>query len=170
MTPAATNNPAVLVELARGIAAENPDFQAVLGPGVGDRSTHAFMRRLRATAMQIFGVDYSERKICGQTSLAVDFYFPDDQVIVEVALGLPNPASEFEKDVLKAVMAQETGHAVKRLLLISRPGGARKCSQPGRNAVIAWAQSKHDLLVEIADLHGTPRKRARRLRGSIASQ
>jgi hypothetical protein len=164
MTPAQSDKSSILVDLARGIAAENPDFQAVLGPGAGDHSTHAFMRRLRATAIQVLGVDFSEQKICGQTLLAVDFYFPDEKVIVEVALGLPNPASEFEKDILKAIMAQESGNAVRKLVLISRPGGAKKCAQPGRRAVVGWAQSKHGIKIEVHDLHGEPRKRARRLR------
>src|SRR5438046_2029426 len=138
--------------MARAIAAENPAFQTVLGPGAGDHSTQAFMRRLREGARKAFGCDYSEKKICGENSLAVDFYFPQEKVIVEVALGLPNPSTEFEKDVLKAIMAQETGHPVKTLLLISRPGGVKKCAQPGRSAVIAWAKAKHGLTVAVHDL------------------
>lgn len=156
------DKPAVLLEMARSIASENPAFQAVLGPGAGDRNTHAFMRRLREAALQVFGSDYSEKKICGKTDLAVDFYFPHEKVIVEIALGLPNPATEFEKDVLKAIMAQETGQPVERLMLISRPGVIKKCAQPGRSAVIAWAKAKHSLSIEVYDLHGEPRKRRRR--------
>ena len=37
-----------------------------------------------------FEIECWERKICGETSYAVDFYFPDEATIVEVALGLPN--------------------------------------------------------------------------------
>ena len=44
----------------------------------------------------------SERRLCGDTSFAADFFFQDDATIVEIALGLINPASEFEKDILKA--------------------------------------------------------------------
>jgi hypothetical protein len=150
------------VEIARGIAAENPDFQAILGPGVGDRATGEFMRRLRASAIDEFGNDYSEKKLCGDTSLAVDFYFLEEQTIVEVALGLPNPGSEFEKDVLKALMAQECGQPVRRLKFISRPGAKKKCAQPGRSAVIAWAKAKHDLTIEVDELPGQPRLRVRR--------
>lgn len=158
------DKPTLLVEMARTIAAENPTFQEVLGPGAGDYCTSAFMRRLRDTAKQVFGADYSEKKICGETSLAVDFYFPQERTIVEVALGLPNPSTEFEKDVLKAIMAQETGQSVVRLVLISRAGGIKKCAQPGRVAVKVWARSKHGLEIEVHDLPGEPRKRKRRTR------
>jgi hypothetical protein len=117
---------------------------------------------VRESALRVFGFDYSEKKVCGQNSLAVDFYFHEEEIIVEVALGLPNPASEFEKDVLKAIMALETGQKVRSLVLISRPGGVKKCAQSGRRAVIAWAKANHGLIVEVHDLHGEPRKRKRR--------
>jgi len=73
------DRPAELVDIARRLAAENPDFQAVLGPGEGDRATHSLMRQLRERVCKHFGVDYSEKKICGETSLAVDFYFPEEE-------------------------------------------------------------------------------------------
>ena len=153
--------------MAQEIAGARPDFHAVLGPGLGDRATGAFMQELRKRALAIFGTDYSERKVCGATSLAVDFYIPDEGTIVEVALGLPNPASEFEKDVLKAVMAQECGSKVSRLFFISRPGGEKKCAQPCRTAVRDWAQARHGLLIEVHDLDGEVRKRRRRARSTI---
>lgn len=135
------------------------------GAGDGDRATHEFMRRLRDDAIAAFGGDYSECKMCGDTAFAADFYFPEDATIVEVALGLPNPASEFEKDILKAFMARESGFAVRRLLFISRSGAAQKCQQPGRGAIRDWARSKHDLEIEIHELPGQPRKRQRRAMG-----
>lgn len=162
------DRPARLLALARAIATASPDFQAVLGPGDGDRATHAFMRQLRERAAEAFGADYSERRVCGETSLAVDFYFPDEGAIVEVALGLPNPASEFEKDVLKAIVPQELGYNVDRLFFISRPGAAKKCEQPGRTAVKEWARTKHPLLIEVHELDGKPRRRHRRSRSRTA--
>ena len=159
-----TDRATTLLALAREIASASSDFQAVRGPGVGDRATHEFMRRLRERAVAAFGSDFSERKVCGDTALAVDFYFPDEGTIVEVALGLPNPASEFEKDILKALMAQESGHDVRRLFFISRSGGEKKCAQPGRTAVRDWARGKHHLLIEVHELPGEPRRRRRRPR------
>jgi hypothetical protein len=120
------------------------------------------MRQLRDLAVAELGADYSEKKICGATDFAVDFYFPAEATIVEVALGLPNPASEFEKDILKAIMAQDAGNQVSRLFFIARAGAAKKCAQPGRSAVREWAQAKHNLLVEVHELGGEPRRRQRK--------
>jgi hypothetical protein len=159
-----SDRPSLLITFAREIAAETPDFQAVRGAGDGDRATHAFMRKLREQAVAAFGRDYSECRICGETASAADFYFPEDGTMVEVALGLPNPASEFEKDILKAFMARESGFPVRRLVFISRSGAAKKCQQPGRRAVRDWARSKHDLEIEVHELPGEPGKRTRRSR------
>jgi hypothetical protein len=154
----------ILVAMAREIASSRPDFQAVLGPGAGDHATGSFMAELRQRAADAFGEDCSEKKICGENSLAVDFYFEEEGTIVEVALGLPNPSTEFEKDILKAIMAQDCGNSVRRLVFVSRPGAEKKCNQPGRSAVRKWAYSKHGLLIEVNDLHGEPRVRKHRSR------
>jgi hypothetical protein len=151
-----------LLTLAREIARGIDGFHLVKGPGAGDIATHAFMEALRSRAIERFGEDCSEKKICGSNSFAVDFYFRAERTIVEVALGLPNPQSEFEKDVLKAIMSQECGHAVTRLFFISRPGAAKKCNQPGRTAVKEWAKKKHGLEIEVHDLEGEPRRRRSR--------
>jgi hypothetical protein len=163
------DRPEQLLELARSIAAATPDFQAVRGPGDGDLATHAFMRELRERAAAAFGLDCAEQKICGSTSFAADFYFPEVATVVEVALGLPNPGSEFEKDILKAIMAQDHGYAVRRLVFISRAGAAKKCAQPGRAAFIVWARAKHGLDIEVHELGGEPRKRTRRKRSAASN-
>ena len=153
-----------LLEMARELAGANAAFQEVLGPGAGDHATKEFMRKLRMRALESFGTDHSEKKICGETSQAVDFYFPDEGTIVEVALGLQNPASEYEKDILKAIMAQECGHKVDCLFFISRPGAAKKCTQPGRRGFKDWALAKHLLHIEVHELNGEPRVRRKRSR------
>lgn len=164
-----SDKPSKLLAMARDIASASSDFQKARGPGAGDHATQGFMRRLRGRAREAFGEDYSERKLCGETSLAVDFYFPDEGTIVEIALGLPNPASEFEKDILKAIMARDFGHQVRRLFFISRAGAVKKCSQPGRSAVKQWASAKHQLVIEVHELGGEPRLRRRsRARGAGA--
>jgi len=162
MTPSAEpDRVAQLVQLARHLASEDPQFQRVRGPNDGDRATARYLRELQRRAQSVFGVDYSERKICGATGYAVDFYLERERTVVEVALGLPNPASEFEKDILKAIVAKK--HVpVDRLVFISRAGGETKCRQPGRTALIQWARENHQLEIEVFDLGGLPRRRPRR--------
>jgi hypothetical protein len=141
-----------LLKLANALVAKRPDFFEVKGPGVGDRATIAFMSDLRARALQAFGADYAERTICGANGYCVDYYFPSEATIVEVTLGLPKPKTEFEVDVLKAVMAKEVGNRVRRLFFISKPGAIKKCVQPGRRGIIAWLARHHGIKVEIHEL------------------
>ena len=158
------DRPPRLVELAQQIAKQTPDFQLVRGPGEDDHVTTAFMTALRDSARSAFGADHSERRLCGDTAFAPDFYCQEEGAIVEVAFGLPNSQSEFEKDILKVFIARETGHEVHRLVFISRAGAAKKCQQPGRAAFRAWAKSAHDLAIEVHEFPGEPRKRRRRTR------
>ena len=151
-----------VAQLARNLVADPAQFAAILGPGAGNRATNAFMKALRTMAHSTLGDDFSEQAVCGNNKLCVDFYFRDEATILEVALGLPNPNTEFEKDILKAIMAKESGHPVKRLLFVSRPGAMSKCSQAGRLAMIEWADVKHGISVEIKELPGAPRSRVRR--------
>lgn len=144
--------PSRLYEIAQAIASETPDFFEVKGPGPGNQATNAFMNELRERATAEFGEDFSEDRICGENAFAVDYYFPEDATIVEIALGLLKPNTEYEKDVLKAIMAKEFGHAVEKLVFISKPGAQSKCAQPGRVAIKEWLVRHHGIVIEVHEL------------------
>ena len=140
-----------LSTLALKLASEWPQFFEKLGPGVGDRATNAYMTELNSRARRDFNEDYSQKRISGNNGLCVDFYFPDEATVVEVAMGLRNPSSEFERDILKAIMAQEAQNRVTRLLFLTKPGGRARANSPGARAIIAWAQQTHGLTVEVRE-------------------
>jgi hypothetical protein len=141
-----------LLSLAENLAAERPTFFDIKGPSIGDKDTASFMQELRRRATSLFGQDFAERKVCGENGLCVDYYFPDEATIVEIAMGLRNPNSEFERDILKAVMAQDAGHAVRRLVFIAKPGATKKCAQPSSRAIIEWAARAHALTIDVYEL------------------
>jgi hypothetical protein len=141
-----------LLLLAQRIADQRPDFLQVKGPGIGDKDTASFVRELRAAAINTFGKDYAEQRICGENNLSVDFYFPGEASIVEVALTLRFPQSEFEKDVLKAIIAKERGANVEHLVFLSKPGALKRHKQPGSRAIQDWAQRNHGLAITIYEL------------------
>ena len=145
-----------LFELAQGLVADTPGFFQTKGQGAGDRATNAFMAGLRDLASEEFGADYAEQAISGDIGFRVDYYFPSEATIVEVALGLPKPKTEFERDVLKAIMAKEDGHDVERLVFISKPGARKKCSQPGRLAISDWLLRNYGIATEVFELREEP--------------
>src|SRR5258708_361459 len=81
-----------LLLIAQAIAEKTPGFFTAIGAGKGNLRSNAFMNEMRSGAKQAFGQDYSEKKLCGDNNLAIDFYFPDEGTAVEVAgmLGAPN--------------------------------------------------------------------------------
>lgn len=125
---------------------ERPYFFEIKGPGLGDNDTAVFMKQLRSRALKRFKTDYSEKKICGQNSLCVDFYFPDEETVVEVALGLRNPLSEYERDISKAIMAKDTGSAVSHLMFISKRGAIKRLLQPSAKSIAEWARRNHGVI------------------------
>jgi hypothetical protein len=146
------NSAQQLLGLARKLASADPNFLSTKGPGIGNKATNRFMSELRGLAKATFGDEFAEQKICGSSGLCVDYYFPHEETVVEIALGLNKPKTEFEKDILKVIMAREAGHPITRLIFICKPGGLKKCAQPGRRDVIAWLGSKHNVQTEIHEL------------------
>jgi hypothetical protein len=141
-----------LIDLAQAVAENHPDFFAIKGAGAGDRDTNEFMASLRDRAQAALGHDLAEQQICGDNGLCVDFYFQEEETIVEVALGLRNPLSEFERDILKAILSKVEGFPVRRLLFLSKPGATKRCSQPGARAIKDWAESTQGVKIEIQEL------------------
>src|SRR5215471_10657784 len=112
-----------LYMLATGLANKTSDFYKVKNAGAGDHASNQFMKNLRELARMAFGTDYSEKNVCKDTKHAFDFYIPEESSIIEIALSLHNPGSEYEKDIFKCLLAREEGLKIDRLLFIAKPGG-----------------------------------------------
>ena len=136
---------------AREIRQAYIDFFVKKGPGSGNHATNAFMKTLRHQAEIEFG-ECAEQSISGDSALKVDFYFPGESAIVEIALGVDKPNSEFEKDILKAVMAKQLGAYVDCLVFAGKPGSIKKCCQPGRQAMALWLKNTHGIRIEVCEL------------------
>ena len=141
-----------ILSIGQDIADERPSFFEKKGPGKGDRDTNSFMAELRSRAKQAFGGDFSEKQICGDNNLSVDFFIPDEGIIIEIALSLRNPNSEFERDILKAIMAKEQGADVRNLVFLSKPGARKRHQQPSSIAMEKWVFKNHGIEVTIREL------------------
>lgn len=141
-----------MIVLAQKLAEASPELFHVKGPGAGDASTNEFMQKLRRIAKEIFREDFSDAKICGENKFSIDFWFEDEATAVELAFSLDKPMNEYERDIFKCLLARDTGHTVRKLLLISKPGGQKRLNAPGPKAIKDWVQRKHDLEIEVWDL------------------
>jgi hypothetical protein len=141
-----------LLLIAQKIAEETPDFFTAIGQGAGNLRSNAFMEELRNRAKSTFGRGYSEAKLCGDNKLAVDFYFPEEETVVEIAGMLSAPNSEYEKDIFKCLLAQERGAAIHKLVFIAKPGAAKVQNQPGRLAIARFVLSRFNLQITVEEL------------------
>ena len=139
-------------EVAQQLAAETPGFFKKKGPGVGDRASNEFMRELRKRLRIVLGGDYSEAPVIPDAGFRFDFYFPDEETVVEVALSLWKPRCEYEVDILKCILAQEQGASIRRLVMISKPGASARQAYPGRSAVAGFVRRKFGLEVTVREL------------------
>lgn len=110
------------------------------------------MTELKERAKETFGRDYSEAKLCGDTDLAIDFYFPEEATAVEIAGMLGAPNSEYEKDIFKCILAKEAGASIEKLMFIAKPGSARVHGQPGRQAIAQFVEAKFGITIVLEEL------------------
>jgi hypothetical protein len=141
-----------LIVLAQKLAEAIPDFLETKGPGAGDKATNEFMDRLRRNAKEMFGVDYSEARICGKNNFSIDFYFEDEKTAVEFAFSLDQPMNEYERDVFKCLLADDSGRPARKLVLVSKPGALARLAAPGPKSISDWVARKHALDIKILEL------------------
>jgi hypothetical protein len=141
-----------LLLLAQGIVDQASDFFEKKGPGIGDHATGAFVRGLRQLAKDVLGADYSEKVACKAAGFRFDFFFPDEGTAVEFAFGLHNPNSEFERDILKCILAIEDGCKVRKLVLVGKPGAIVRLGAPAPKAIVDLVRKRFDLAVEVLEL------------------
>ena len=141
-----------LLLLAQKIAERTLGFFEKKGPGKGDKATAAFVTSLRQLAKEEFGCDYSEKVVCKAARSRFDFFFPDEGTAVELAFGLHNPISEFERDVFKCLLAIEDGCAVRKLTLVGKPGAITRLNAAAPKAIIALVGKRFGLAVEVLEL------------------
>jgi len=138
--------------LAQKFADGTPRFFDIKGAGEGDYATNAFMEGLRTLAQLQFGAELHEKQCVSGANFRFDFYLPDETTVIEIALSLRNPNSEFEKDLLKCVLAKKQGLPISDLLLISKPGGMKKALEPGRKRMGELVEADFGIKVEVWDL------------------
>lgn len=141
-----------LLLIAQDIAEATPGFFTPIGAGKGNLRSNIFMSELKRRVEHALGQDYSEKKLCGDNNLAIDFYFPDEATAVEVAGMLGAPNSEYEKDIFKCLLAQDQGTKVRKLVFIAKPGAVKASGSPGRGTIAQFVQKHFGIEVCVEEL------------------
>lgn len=140
---------------AQKIADATPGFNKKLGPGnmAGNGATNAYLTTLNAVISDRWPTEIEQQvKIAPGVKYSFDFYIPSEKTAVEIALSLRNIVTEFEKDIFKAILADQAGNPVKKLVLIGKQGAVQRQNGTGPNAIKAWVCEKCGIEIEVRDL------------------
>ena len=144
-----------LLQVIHQTAAEIPTFDLRLGPGKdkGNGATKLFVKMVNEIAAQRWPDQVKQNfRAVPTTRMDFDLYVPSERTAIEIALSVRNPVSEYEKDILKALLAQAGGLALDRLILIGKKGSVEKRNEPAPLAIRNWAWEKHSLKVEVHEI------------------
>jgi sRNA-binding carbon storage regulator CsrA len=141
-----------VISIAKKIAKTIPKFNKPKKPSEGNMETNNFMEILRREVKNKLHKDYSEQRFCEDIDSKVDFYIPDEKTIIEIALSVRNPLSEFHKDIFKALLAKDNGWKVKRLIFVAKNGAKRRHNSPLSRKVKDWLEKKHSIVVKIVEI------------------
>ena len=142
----------MLYMLAINLANRTPDFYKIKNAGPGNLASNQFMKNLRQLAKNHFGSDFSEKKVCKDTRHAFDFYIPDEGSVIEIALSLHNPGSEYEKDIFKCLLAKEDGLSINSVLFIAKPGAMLRHEAAGSKRIRELVLKHFGVWVDILEL------------------
>ncbi len=147
-----------LIDLCNKTATETAQFTEKLGPGKGDHATTTFLKKLTEKIREnqyLYSKITPEYYIYPNSNSRFDFYIECESTVVEIALSLKNPTTEFEKDVLKVLISNQKNvnlTPIKNLLFLGKSGAKAKCEEPFRKAAICWAKNAHELNIFVEDI------------------
>lgn len=139
-----------IVELAQQAVDRHAVFTA-RGAGAGNRVTSSAVAEINDAVAAEMGREIPQRRL-GQSAQSVDFYLEPERVVIEIEFSLSNPYPCLEKDLLKVLVARDAGVPVDRLLLIGDPGSQRRLNAPAPRAIIAWAERRFGIAVQVVEL------------------
>ena len=144
----------IILDMAARIAAEDPTFSFRKGPGknAGNGATAKFIKSLNDDVQAKFldQVEINKRVIAG-AKFNFDFYVASERCAIEIALSARNIVTEVEKDIFKAILANENNLTVDRLMIVGKVGTIKRHSAPGPRAIREWVQKKCGIRVEIGE-------------------
>jgi hypothetical protein len=101
-----------------------------------------------------FTTKYAEQSICGKgIGLRVDFWISAEDTIIEIAMSLKNPNSEYERDLMKAILAKRAGIAVKKLIFLSKQGAKKTHNNPSSRAFRELMRKQYGIEVDIREFN-----------------
>ena len=120
--------------------------------GAGTPYVNEVINHLKFRVTQELGAGVVNQFLSKESRQAVDFWLEDEQTIMEMEFNILRSPPVLEKQVFKALLAQDGGKDVRQVILIGDPGAGLLAQAPGPVSVMNWVQRRYDLRVQIWEL------------------
>ncbi len=140
-----------IFQLAQEVAASY-DLLNARRTGSGDSYTREVIDHLKFMVIEELGLGVTNQFLSKANRQSVDFWLEDEQTIMEVEYGLWSSDPSLEKEIFKALLAQDAGKDVRHLILIGDPGSIRRWQAPTPRSVMDWVERHHHIRVQIWEL------------------
>lgn len=140
-----------IVRLAQEVA-DSYDLFSARRIGAGNDYTHEVVDHLKSRVVEEFGSGVVNQFLAKGHGQSVDFWLEEEQTIVEVEFSMLTLLPVLEKEVFKALLAQDEGKDVRHLVLIGDPGAVRQYRTPTARSVMQWVEREHGIRVQVREL------------------
>lgn len=142
-----------VIAILRDVYQRHPKKTTDRGPGVGDKHHNRVLKAMQSAVQEKFPEVAPEYQITVQADARCDLYDKVEGTAYEVAFGLHRPASEYEKDLFKAMLlADQDGAKITGLIFVTTKKGVAKCEQPFRSEARKLVERWTDLSIGFAVL------------------
>lgn len=140
-----------IFRLAQEVAASY-DLLNARRAGSGDSYTREVINCLKSRVIEELGAGVVNQFLSKANRQAVDFWLEEEQTIMSVEHILWSSEPSLEKEIFKALLAQDAGKDVRHLILIGDPGSIRRWQTPTPSSVMDWLGRKHGIHVQLWEL------------------
>lgn len=97
----------------------------------------------------------SEKKISNDVGYRFDYYIPEENTVVEIALSANNANTEFEKDIFKVLLFNDANpmNKIEHLVLIGKNGIVNRLKENGPSAIRNFVKKHFNIQIDVLEIN-----------------
>ena len=145
----------IIYSEAEKIPNNTPKFFDKLGYGIGNKRTTKFEIELREILKSMNLNVISEKKISNDVGYRFDYYIPEENTVVEIALSANNANTEFEKDIFKVLLFNDANpmNKIEHLVLIGKNGIVNRLKGNGPSAIRNFVKKHFNIQIDVLEIN-----------------
>jgi hypothetical protein len=120
--------------------------------GGGPHYINEIINHLKLTVAREMGEKTIDQFLNNENRQAVDFWLEDEQTIMEIEFNIFSSPPILERTIFKALLAQDAGKDVRKLIVIADSGSGVLLKAPIPQSIINWVCKKYKISILIWEL------------------